>query len=288
MPNAPESEPRADLFVTTASRETPALLAQARQLAAELRCPVLPRHGGGVDALFATHPGAMRAILVQTERLLLVHRGGEQFFAHPGIGYLRFRQVLDGGTDTLLDISGAKPGDTVLDGTLGFASEATLLAHAVGETGRVDGVEAVPELGVVVRAGLQTVQTKLPALNDAMRRVRVVHLGSSADFLQTLPDNAYDIVYFDPFFETVLSESESFAPLRLFGFHERLAPETLADAVRVARRCVVVKTTRWGNALAQLGITERAESRNGRVAYGMIRVSRLARQNPRVRQSDTV
>ncbi len=272
MPNTPAPIPdRPDLFITTASRETPALRETARTLAAELRCAVVPRHGGGIEPMFAAHPETSRAILVQTERLLLVHRSGEQFFAHPGMGYLRFRQVVDGGSDTLLGVSGATTGDTVLDCTLGFASEATLLSHAVGESGRVDGIEAVPELGVVVRAGLQTVQTKLPALNRAMRRVRVVHLGSHVDYLQHLPDNAYDIVYFDPFFETVLTQSESFAPLRVFGSHSRLSAETLADAVRVARRCVVVKTARTDDVLARLGITERVESKSGRVAYGVVR-----------------
>ncbi|MBC8141571.1 MAG: class I SAM-dependent methyltransferase [Armatimonadetes bacterium] len=271
MQNAPDTAPRAYLFVTTASRETPALLETARALAAELRCPLLPRHGGGVEALFAAHPARARAILVQTERLLLVDRGGQQFFAHPGMGYLRFRHVVDTGRDTLLDVSGAGAGDAVLDCTLGFASEATLFAHAVGESGLVDGVEAVPEVGVVVRAGLKSVQTKLPALNAAMRRVRVAYLGSHTDYLRDQPDNSYDIVYFDPFFETVLTQSESFAPLRSFGSHSPLTAETIRDAVRVARRCVVVKTTRWGDALESFGITERVESKNGRVAYGVIR-----------------
>lgn len=262
---------RADLFITTASRETPALLETARSLAVELRCAVLSRRGSGVAPLFDAHPEAMRAVLVQTERLLLVDRDGREFFAHPGMGYLRFRQFADTGRDTLLDASGVMPGDTVLDCTLGFGSEATLFAYAVGEGGRVDGVEAVPEIGVVVRAGLLTVQTKLPSLNAAMRRVNVVHLGSHVSYLRGLADKSYDIVYFDPFFETVLEASESFAPLRAFGSHDRLTTETLADAMRVARRCVVVKAERWGEMFAALGITERVESHNGRVAYGVVR-----------------
>lgn len=261
---------RSDIFVTTAARETPVLRETAHALARELHCAFLPRRGAGLPALFAAHSETVRAVVVQTERLLLIDRDGHTFFAHPGIGYLRFGNLLLSGRDTLLDASGAKPGDRVLDCTLGFAAEATLFAHASGDTGVVHGVEAVPEVGVVVRAGLQSVVTKQEKLNAAMRRVQVVHLGSHRDYLRTCADKSYDVVYFDPFFDTVLEDSLSFAPLRVFGDHTRLAPETLADAVRVARRCVVVKTTRWGDTFAELGITERVESKNGKVTYGVV------------------
>ena len=264
---------RSDVLVTTATRETPALWRRAEQIATELVCEAVRRIDGGMPAVFGLRPDAARAVVVQTERLLLVDRTGREFFVHPGMGYLRFGNLILSGRDTLLDAADVKPGDRVLDCTLGYGSEATLFAHAVGETGVVHGVEAVPELGLVVREGLQTVTTKRPALNAAMRRVRVVHLGSHIDYLAAQPDNAYDIVYFDPFFEDVLTESEHFAPIRVFGDHARLSPETLKDAVRVARRRVVVKSTRWGETFAGLGITERVESRNGKVAFGVVRVS---------------
>ncbi len=265
-----------DLFVTTAARETPALREYAARLAEELRCVVVSRRGSGMPALFASLPDARRAVIVQTNRLFLVDRAGHSFFQHPNMGYLRFGHVSAGGQDTLLEATEAAPGDAILDCTLGYASEATLLSYAVGETGEVHGVEAVPELGVVVRAGLQTVVTGRPVLNDAMRRVRVVHLGPNLDYLRACPDNRYDVVYFDPFFESVLEDSQPFAPIRLFGDHGRLTPETIAEAMRVARRSVVVKTTRWGEAFAELGITERLESRNGKVAYGIVRTGTVA------------
>ncbi|MBC8134416.1 MAG: class I SAM-dependent methyltransferase [Fibrella sp.] len=244
----------------------------AARLAEELRCGVISRRGSGMPKLFELLPDAQRAVVVQTNRLLLVDRAGHSFFQHPNMGYLRFGHVSAGGQDTLIEATEAAPGDVILDCTLGYASEATLLAYVVGETGEVHGVEAVPELGVVVRAGLQTVTTGRPVLNEAMRRVRVVHLGPNIEYLRACPDQRYDVIYFDPFFESVLEESQPFAPIRLFGDHARLTPETITEAVRVARRRVVVKTTRWSETFADLGITERLESRNGKVAYGIVRV----------------
>lgn len=221
--------------------------------------------------LFEAYPGVERAVVVQTRRLLLADRAGNSFFQHPNMGYLRFGHLLAGGHDTLLEATEAAPGDSVLDCTLGYAAEATLLAYAVGDGGEIHGVEAVPELGVVVRDGLQTVTTARPGLNEAMRRVRVVHLGLNEEYLRSCPDGRYDVVYFDPFFEDTLADSTPFAPIRLFGDHARLTRETVAEAVRVARRRVVIKATRWSETFADLGITEQVASRNGRVAYGIVR-----------------
>ena len=53
--------------------------------------------------------------------------------------------------------TGLAPGDRLLDCTLGFASEASLAALSVGESGRVVGLESVPELATGHAAqGLQT------------------------------------------------------------------------------------------------------------------------------------
>jgi hypothetical protein len=158
----------------------------------------------------------------------------------------------------------------VLDATLGYASEAILCAHAVGESGVVHGIEAVPELGVMVREGLQTVTTDHKALNAAMRRVRVMHLGDHHEYLRRCSGGTYDVVCFDPFFDIVLEGQQQIAPLRHFGHHGPLLPEALVEARRVARRRVVVKAARWSDTLDQLGIAERVESRSGKVAYGVV------------------
>jgi 16S rRNA (guanine1516-N2)-methyltransferase len=262
---------RTDLFVTTALKVTPELVLRAETVAAELNAPVVARRVLGLPKLFAERPEARRAILVQTDRLLLVDREGHEFFYHPNMAFLRLGNLLRGGRDLLIEAAELKPGDSVLDCTLGYASEAILCAHIVGDTGEVHGIEAVPELGLVVREGLKTVTTDHKLLNDAMRRVKVVHLGHHLKYLRACPSHRYDVVCFDPFFEVELEGSAPFAPIRFFGDHGRLLPEALAEARRVARRAVLVKTERWSESLEALGITERAESRSGKVSYGIAR-----------------
>lgn len=278
----PLSLPRTDLFVTTSLSPSAELERRARRFAEELQAPYAPRYylpslsqsrnpiELGLPRLFRDRPEAERALLVQSHRLLLVSRTGDEIFYHPNMAFLRLGNVLRGGRDLLLDAADLGPGDRVLDATLGYAAEAILCAHAVGEAGVVHGVEAVPELGIVVREGLQTVATEQKLLNAAMRRVRVVHLGHHLDYLRACSPGSYDVVCFDPFFDVVLPDSETFAPLRRFGDHAPLLPEALAEARRVARRRVVVKAVRWAPTLETLGITHRYDSKSGKVAYGVL------------------
>lgn len=261
---------RADLFVTTSLKPSALREARARALAEELGAVFVPRRDLGLPRLFGEKPDARSALLVQNDRLLLVSRAGDEIFYHPNMAFLRLGNLLRGGRDLLVEAAALGPGDRVLDATLGYAGEAILCAHVVGETGEVHGVEAAPELGVLVREGLQTVVTGHRALNAAMRRVHVVHLGHHLDYLRACPPGRYDVVCFDPFFDEILPDSETLAPLRAFGSHAPLLPETLAEARRIARRRVLVKAARWSRTLEDLGITERYDSKSGKVAYGVL------------------
>lgn len=261
---------RTDIFVTVALRAKPPIEARARAIAEELNAPFIPRRDEGMHRLFAAYPDAERAVVVQSSRLLLVSRTGEELFYHPNTAFLRLGNLLRSGRDLLIEAGGIGPGDSVLDATLGHASEAILCAHVVGDTGEVHGIEAVPELGILLREGLPTVVTAHRQLNEAMRRVRVVHIGHHLDYLRVCPTGRYDVVCFDPFFDEILPRSETFAPLRLFGNHERLLPEAVAEARRVARRRIVIKSVRKPGALEEFGVSERYESRQGKVVYGVL------------------
>jgi 16S rRNA (guanine1516-N2)-methyltransferase len=263
--------PRTDLLVTTALKTTPELTARAQSLAAELNTTTVRRGVFGLPKLFAQYPDAQRILIAQTDRLLLVDREGHEFFYHPNMAFLRLGNLLRGGRDLLIEAAELEPGDSVLDCTLGYASEAILCAHLVGDIGEVHGIESVPELGIVVRDGLKTVTTDHRLLNEAMRRVRVVHLGHHLEFLRNCESRRYDVVCFDPFFEVELEGSAPFAPIRFFGDHGRLLPEALHEARRIARRVVLVKTERFAETLETMGITERVESRGGKVTYGIAR-----------------
>lgn len=268
---ANESLPkRADLIVTTALKFDRGLEKRAKGVARELGAHFVPRRALGMAKLFPQYPDAVRALIVQTDRMLLVSRDGHELFYHPNLAHLRMGNLLRGGRDLLIDAAELRPGDSVLDGTLGYAGEAILCAHIVGDTGEVHGVEAVPELGIIVREGLQTVQTENEALNAAMRRVRVVYLGNHLEYLRTCPDARYDVVCFDPFFDEMLHESRPMGPLRAFGDLSGLLPEAVEEARRVARRSVIVKAEKHSTILETLGVTQFVTSKSSKVVYGVL------------------
>jgi 16S rRNA (guanine1516-N2)-methyltransferase len=258
------------LLITTASSSTPALRARAESIAAELLAPIVLRHHEPLSACFAQRPAATRAIVVQKDRLLLVHKDGMEFFYHPNLGCLRFSNYLRGQNDWLLAAAQIKEGDAVLDCTLGYAGEATLLATQTGDRGEVHGIEGVPELGLVAREGLKTVVTDNKRVNEAMRRIQVVHLGHHLDYLKQCPDRRYDVVYFDPFFDVDVDKPGTLDALRFFGDRRPLTLAAIKEAQRVARRFVLVKTGRWSHQLAEFGITETFGSVWGKVVYGRL------------------
>ena len=262
---------REDLVTTTALDTTDALIICAEALAQELNCPYKPRAGRAFPKLFAAHPGVTRALVVQSERLLLAHVGGTTLVYHPNIAYLRMMNVAQGQRDLLLEATGVRAGDRVLDATLGYAAEAILCASVTGDAGMVDGVESVSELGILVRDGLQSVVTHGDLVNAAMRRVRVVHLGGHLEYLKSCPDGFYDIVCFDPFFPTVMEGSEAMMnPLRAFGDVSELTAEAVGEARRVAKRCVTIKSPRRLQDWSRFGDVRIVDSRSGKVVYGVL------------------
>lgn len=266
-----ETPLRTDLIVTTPLKTRPYHVEAAKPIADELQALLVPRNRLSLPELFATYPDADRCLIVQNERLLLISRDGQEFFYHPNMAFLRLHNVLKGFRDLLIEATELEPGDSVLDATLGYAAEAILCAHVVGDEGEVHGVEAVPELAVLAREGLQNIVTENNTLNAAMRRVRVVHSGHHLDYLRACPTGRYDVVCFDPFFEVELQRSEQFAPIRVFGEQSKLLPEAVEEARRVARRVVTIKCDRHSRSLAEYGVTEYAESRHGKVKYGILR-----------------
>lgn len=229
------------LGVTTAANPPPDLEMRARQLADHLHAPYFPRRTLTAARLFA-ETDASRLLLVERERLRLCDAAtGASYFFHPNLMLVRGLNLKRGARDVFADATELKSGDTILDCTVGFAAEATLAAWLTGETGRVVGLESVPELAVVTREGLQTFPLQTRDLETAMRRIQIV-TADYRDYLAACASNAFDVVYFDPFFDERLPGSEnSVSPLHVFGNPAPLDVSAVREARRVAKQRVVIK-----------------------------------------------
>ena len=260
------------LAVTTSVRPDPIIEAEARACAAELHAPFVPRFGLSIADVFA-QADAGRLLIAGADHLRLRDRAtGTEYFFHPNLFQVRAANVLRGAPDHFLEATQLKPGDSILDCTLGFASEAGLAALVVGDTGSVTGLESVPELALVTRVGVQRFSLHSAQMTAALRRVQVV-TADSAEYLPGCPDASVDVVYFDPFFEHRLSGSEvSVSPLFVFGNPDPLRAETVAEARRVARRRVVIKHPRDEPLPEPIaaGVTETVSSRKRRVVYSVL------------------
>lgn len=260
------------LAVTTSVKPSSAIEAQARAYAAEIAAPFVPRFGLSVSDVFA-QADAARLLIAGADHLRLRDRdSGTEYFFHPNLFQVRAANVLRGAPDHFLEATQLAPGGSLLDCTLGFASEASLAALVVGETGSVTGLESVPELALVTRVGVQSFVLHSQVLTQALRRVQVV-TADSADYLPLCADASVDVVYFDPFFEHRLSGSEfSVSPLFVFGNPAPLKAEAVAEARRVARRRVVIKHPRDEPLpkRVQEWVTQPLSSRKRRVVYSVL------------------
>lgn len=249
------------MFVTTSRRGTEIEVAEAKAVADRLDLPYVERTG-------PLAPEAGPALVVTKERLVIETSAGQLFF-HPGMSRHRIRALEQGRNDVMIEAMGLTAGQSVLDCTLGLGADALVAAFVVGEAGRIVGVEAVPALAEVVRIGLATYQFKHAPIVEAMRRIEVV-CADHGQYLSSLPDNCYDVVYFDPLFREPVRETIHMQPWRELGEQKPLTRETLREACRVAKRRVVVKERSDGQVFEELGITNVVGGKSSRIAYGVL------------------
>jgi len=166
----------------------------------------------------------------------------EPFFFHPSSAAFRAKRLARGEKDTFLEAVQLENGDTLLDCTLGMATDSMLAAIQVGDTGRVIGCEGNPIIAFMLQQGLQQydyVEEKLPEL-ASMRKIEVVS-SIAVNYLRQLSTASIDVVYLDPMFEKTIEESKNFTPLREAGIHVSLDDKWMKEAIRVAKKRVVLK-----------------------------------------------
>lgn len=175
------------------------------------------------------------AVVVGRDGLRLV-RGGVYRAWHPGL--LHTLREADC-AHPWIRLSGLQRGDVVLDGTLGLGTDATFLAEWTGQ--RVIGCEVVPALALLASEGLAGVNVE-------------VRCGDSLDVLRAMPDRSVDLVIADPMFQEIgEGASNSLDLVRWVADPRPIDAVWRDEALRVARRAVVLKDRARGGLLERLG-----------------------------------
>ncbi|PZE21855.1 class I SAM-dependent methyltransferase [Paenibacillus xerothermodurans] len=209
-------------------------------------------------------------LLVSKERIEYYQEQQPVLFFHPSLAAIRVKRLLNGEPDTLIELSRLKCGDRVLDCTAGLGSDAIVYSFALGSKGEVVALEsqAIPYL--LLQHGLSAYHSDIPGMNEAMRRIQVQQ-ADHYDFLRKQPDKAFDVIYFDPMFRKPIQESNSIGAIRGLADPRAVSEATIREAVRVARRTIVLKEHRDSKEFARLGVTEVHRSTT-KIAYGVIRL----------------
>lgn len=257
------------IVVTTSRKPTRELALLARDWAGRLGARVEPRAGRSLIQV-TRDSGADAVLVVQPSgpRLLRPSEGIEYFF-HPGMAKVRLHNISAGRSDPMVEAMRLRRGDSVLDCTLGRASDAIVASAVVGPTGRIVGVEIVPVIAELTRHGLQTYESGRADVDAAMRRIEV-HCADHRSHLRESDADSFDVVYFDPVFTTPVLESDAMAPLRALADKSSVSRQTLAEALRVARRRVVIKNVAGSPLWKDLGITNIVRGSGSRVEYGVV------------------
>jgi tRNA1(Val) A37 N6-methylase TrmN6 len=178
------------------------------------------------------------------------------------MGFLRLVRAQKGEADPLIKAAGLRPGDRVLDATLGLAQDALVAAEATQEP--VVGLEASPVLAAFAVAALR----RLPgAASEAAARIEV-RCADHRAVLRELPSRSFDVVFLDPMFRAAQEANPLFDLLRRHGEHAPLEADTVREARRVARRGVLVKDAAPGAELTRLDLVPLPSRRTARIVFG--------------------
>jgi hypothetical protein len=255
------------MIVTTGTKPPEQHVGRARELAVELGGRYVPRSNKTLTSLRSMHGND--DLLVFASDGLRYYEGDEPvLYFHPSMAFVRVKRLRKGESDTLIDTSGCRPGDSVLDCTAGLASDAIVFSYAVGATGSVTALESQGVLHAIVKEGLRQYDTGLPDVNEALRRIEMQG-GDHLSRLSVMADKSVDIVYFDPMFRKPLHASSALGPLRSVANDAPIEAEAVRQAIRVARKSVVMKEHKDSVEFGRLGF-ERRHLNTSKIAYGVI------------------
>lgn len=254
-------------FIVTTTQSQSVMDSGLSLFLSETGFPFVPRQRASLAKLAAEQGTA--GIIVWENGGPLLYIQGEKLFFHPSMAKNRIAAYRKKGQpDLMIKACGLQPGWSFLDCTLGMGADA-IVASYFSQTGRITGLESQPAVAAIIGWGMKLYRSRMDWLNRAVHRIEVM-TGNHQLCLPVMPDESYDIVYFDPMFDQPLLKSQALNPLRKLANPDPLEPSSLSQAIRVARRRVVLKTQAATGELERLGMQRMPGSRHNPIVYGII------------------
>lgn len=256
------------MIVTTSGRYNQHTLQKAKNIAMRYELILIMRKKRSVKEIKERY---MDDVLVvgNDEISIMPLSGDDTVKYHPNFSMVRGKRLLNNENDALVDAAELKPGMSFLDCTMGLAADSVIASLAVGPSGRVTALEQSFILYLLAKEGLASYDTNIEMINDAMRAIETVYQNHTA-YLEKLPDNSFDIVYFDPMFDEEITDSQSLRLITEVTHTETLSQKAIDEAKRVAAKKVVLKDHFRSSRFEQFGFMQQVR-KTSKVHYGVIK-----------------
>ncbi|SFL87088.1 Putative SAM-dependent methyltransferase [Gracilibacillus orientalis] len=255
------------MIITTAGRVTPQLIQYAQRLSANYQIQYIKRNGYSIQQLKDYH---QTDIFVAGKDRLFVSSLNDKnnLFFHPNLAMVRAKRLLRKEEDPFVATAKLEKGMSVLDCTVGLASDSIIASLAVGSNGFVTGLEGSKVIYIITNEGLKTCNSTNEIFNKAMRRIKIEHV-PHLEYLKQQETNAYDVVYFDPMFHEAIDTSEGLNSMRVHALADEPTIEALEEAKRIARKRVVLKDHWKSDRFSRYGFTQ-IKRKSSLFHYGVI------------------
>lgn len=259
------------MFITTAGRADEKMKNVAHTIASQLEVKYISRKKRSIKKLQQIEQ--TDCIVIGKNRFEL-YRLNEQepFFFHPNSAMFRVKRLMDKGNDPFIEATKLRDGMSILDCTLGLASDSIVASFVVGKNGTVVGIEVNKYIAYLVKSGLKSWLAHPQEISEAMQRIKVIH-DHHLTYLNRLPTNSFDCVYFDPMFEEHLPYSNGISSLSKLAAYETLSEQVIEEALRVAKKRVVLKDHFRSSRFEQFGFTV-IQRKSAKFHFGVIEKSR--------------
>ncbi|WP_411842094.1 class I SAM-dependent methyltransferase [Salinicoccus sp. HZC-1] len=255
------------MIITTGGKTDETAIAHAKIIADKYNCSYIERKKQSIDTLFSQYQTSI-AIVGRNKITIIPLSTKEHIYFHPNLSMIRAKRLLKGEKDTFIEAAKLAENMSILDCTMGLAADSIIASLITKQQGKVTSIEANPLLYMLVTEGLKIYQSNVVEINDAMRRIQTIH-ADHHDYLKELPDNSYDIVYFDPMFQESIESSSAIQKINNQTLKIDIKAETIEEAKRVAKQRIVLKDHWKSQRFKNLGF-EQIKRKTSQVHYGYI------------------
>ncbi|MBF0780028.1 MULTISPECIES: class I SAM-dependent methyltransferase [unclassified Granulicatella] len=246
-------------IVTTHVKASSDSVRQAICLAQQLNIPYCSREKRTIKQLMVLYASAL---IVYTDKLVYVDKNGDKLFFHPNTAMIRIKQ----GKEPLLELIGQEK-QSILDLTMGLASDSIVMSHAGHH---VIAIEQNTIIYTIVSHGLKQYCTHISEIDAAMRRIQT-YQGNHLDFLKQSASHSVDVIYIDPMFSHVITESKNLDALKTLAYYKRDFDQVMYEAKRVARKQIILKAHYLDTVFEEYGFI-RGVRKSAKFHFGSYRI----------------